>query len=87
MSSPDFLDQPPESTDLTPYDREHIKLYARLLDAMADGAEWREAMEIIFEMDVDSDPGRAERIHAAHLKRARWMTEVGFQHLLVQSRQ
>lgn len=87
MPSQDFLDQPPESPDLTAYDRDHLKLYARLLDAMADGADWREAMEIIFDMDVDSDPGRAERVHAAHLKRARWMTEVGFQHLLKDSRQ
>ena len=28
-----FLDEPPDSETLTTYDREHIKLYMRLLDA------------------------------------------------------
>ncbi|MPR12643.1 DUF2285 domain-containing protein [Microvirga tunisiensis] len=44
----DFLDSPPESEARTDYDRSHIKLYLRLLDAAADGADWREAAEILF---------------------------------------
>ncbi|HEV7285510.1 MAG TPA: DUF2285 domain-containing protein, partial [Kaistia sp.] len=40
---PAFLDAPPSSDTLTTYDREHMKLYLRLLDAEREGADWREA--------------------------------------------
>ena len=43
MIKTDFLNEPPDSAVLTPYDREHMKLYLRLLDAATDGADWREA--------------------------------------------
>ncbi len=42
MASSEFLDAPPDSADLTDYDREHMKLYMRVLDAATDGADWRE---------------------------------------------
>ncbi|MFG1193439.1 DUF2285 domain-containing protein, partial [Xanthobacter flavus] len=35
-----FADAVPTAPELTDYDRGHIKLYARLLDATADGAGW-----------------------------------------------
>ncbi|MFG1193473.1 DUF2285 domain-containing protein, partial [Xanthobacter flavus] len=35
-----FADTAPSASELTDYDRAHIKLYARLLDATADGAGW-----------------------------------------------
>jgi hypothetical protein len=34
-----FLDKPPSGDSLTSYDREHMKLYMRLLDAERDGAD------------------------------------------------
>lgn len=84
MTAPDFLDQPPESATLTDYDRKHLKLYIRLLDAETEGADWREAVTILFGLDPACDPARARRIHETHLTRARWMTEHGYRHLLRQ---
>lgn len=82
MTEADFLDEPPKSAVLTTYDREHMKLYLRLLDAETDGADWREAVQILFGIDPVSDPGRARRIHDAHLARAHWMTEHGYRQLV-----
>jgi hypothetical protein len=78
----DFLDEPPESAVLTTYDREHMKLYLRLLDAATDGADWREAVHILFGLDPECDPDRARRVHDTHLARARWMTTHGYRELV-----
>ncbi|WP_047628538.1 DUF2285 domain-containing protein [Rhizobium sp. WW_1] len=82
MTQTNFLDEPPESAMLTPYDREHMKLYLRLLDAATDGADWREAVHILFGLDPEGDPERARRVHDAHLARARWMTTHGYRELV-----
>ncbi len=82
MASLQFLDAPPDSADLTDYDREHMKLYMRVLDAATDGADWREAVALIFGIDASAEPERAHRVHDSHLARARWMTEHGYRHLL-----
>nr|WP_174167806.1 DUF2285 domain-containing protein [Rhizobium rhizogenes]NTI33399.1 DUF2285 domain-containing protein [Rhizobium rhizogenes] len=82
MTKTDFLDEPPESAVLTTYDREHMKLYLRLLDAAMDGADWREAVHILFGLDPDRDPERARRVHDTHLARARWMTTHGYRELV-----
>jgi hypothetical protein len=39
MPIPEFQDQPPQTPALTDYDRKHLALYARLLDAEEGGAE------------------------------------------------
>lgn len=80
-----FLDEPPVSQTLTSYDREHMKLYMRLLDAERDGADWREAVHVLFGLDPDSDPERSRSIHDAHLARAHWMTEHGYRELVRES--
>jgi hypothetical protein len=82
VSNEDYLDEPPEGSTLTDYDRGHLKLYLRLLDADADGADWREVVQVLFDIDPAADPGRAHHIHETHLTRARWMTEHGYRHLL-----
>ncbi len=82
MSKTDFLDEPPESAALTTYDREHMKLYLRLLDAAADGADWREVVQILFGLDAEREPDRARRVHDSHLARARWMTTHGYRELV-----
>ncbi|TIL65638.1 DNA -binding domain-containing protein [Mesorhizobium sp.] len=82
MASSDFFDAPPDSTELTDYDRSHMKVYMRVLDAAADGADWREAVTVIFGLDPDAEPERARRVHDSHLARARWMTEHGYRQLL-----
>ena len=50
-STPTFLEEPPQGPTLTPYDREHMTLYLRLLDAERDHADWREAVQILFDLD------------------------------------
>jgi hypothetical protein len=82
MTKQDFLDQPPGGAALTAYDRAHVKLYLRLLDADAQGADWAEVVEVLFGICAKSEPERAARIHAAHLARAKWITENGFAELL-----
>ena len=81
-STPTFLDEPPQGPKLTSYDREHMVLYLRLLDAERDGADWREASKILFGLDPDLEPDRCQRVHAAHLARAKWMSESGYRELL-----
>ena len=80
-----LLDEPPFSETLTSYDREHMKLYMRLLDANRDGADWREAVHVLFGLDPEHDPKRCRSIHDAHLARARWMTDRGYRELVRES--
>jgi len=82
-----FLDEPPEGPVLTSYDREHIKLYLRLLDAEAEGADWEEVVEILFGIDLEKEPHRAARVHTRHLARAKWLTENGYRDLIRSSYQ
>ena len=82
MPIPAFKDRPPESDKLTKYDERHLVTYLRLLDAAAEGADWREAISIIFHLDPEQNPTRARTIYDRHLARARWMTEQGYRHLL-----
>lgn len=77
-----FQDRPPDSDRLTAYDESHLAVYIRLLDADAEGADWREAVQIIFGFDPNRDPERARNIHESHLDRARWMTTTGYRDLL-----
>ncbi|PZP43915.1 MAG: DUF2285 domain-containing protein [Agrobacterium fabrum] len=77
-----FDDTAPSDAELTAYDRAHMKLYMRLLDADADGADWSEAVQILFGIDPALEPDRAKHVHDSHLTRARWMTHTGYRHLL-----
>lgn len=77
-----FVDEPPQSTALTDYDREHLVLYLRLLDAAEEGAEWTEVVQVLFGLDPNRDGERARRVHDSHLSRARWMTRHGYDDLL-----
>lgn len=80
--TPSFFDEPPASQTLTAYDREHMALYLRLLDSARDGADWREAVQILFGLDPACDPLRSRHVHDTHLARARWMTEHGYRELI-----
>lgn len=82
MTIPSFQDRPPDSDRLTSYDECHLVLYIRLLDAAAEGADWREAVRILFGLDPDCEPERARIVHDSHLARARWMTTTGYRELL-----
>ena len=78
----DFADTPPENDFVTEYDRRHLKLYARLLDAEADGAPLADIMRVLFGIDAEDEPERARRLHAGHLGRAHWMAENGYRNLI-----
>ena len=82
MSTPPFEDRPPQLDRVSPYDERHLASYVRLLDAEAEGADWREAVAIIFGLDPNNEPARAKIVHDSHLARAHWMTEKGYRHLL-----
>ena len=86
MTQEKFLDEPPHSPALTSYDRTHMKLYLRLLDAETDGADWRAAVSALFGIDPEREPERAQLVHRSHLARARWMTEQGYRQLVGESR-
>lgn len=86
MTQEQFLDEPPQSPALTSYDRAHMKLYLRLLDAETDGADWRDAVSVLFGIDPEREPERAQLVHRSHLSRARWMTEQGYRQLVGESR-
>lgn len=80
--APPIADAPPAANVVTVYDRDHLKLYMRLLDAEAAGASLADVANILLGIDAESEPDRAERVHASHLGRARWMTENGYRDLL-----
>ena len=79
---PDVADVAPSAPTLTTYDQEHVVTYLRLLDADAEGADWREVARIVLHLDPDQEPDRARRTYDSHLTRAKWMTEHGYRHLL-----
>jgi hypothetical protein len=81
MKTPAFEDQPPLTDRVNTYDERHLATYLRLLDAASEGADWREAVQIIFGLDPMKEPDRAKGVYDSHLARARWMTETGYQHL------
>ena len=82
MSTSQFADRAPDISQLTAYDESHLVDYLRLLDAADEGADWREAAACILGVDAATEPRRAKTMHDSHLARARWMTEVGYAHLL-----
>ncbi|MDC7675512.1 DNA -binding domain-containing protein [Asticcacaulis machinosus] len=85
MSRPEYLDDVPDGPALTAYDRTHLKLYMRLLDAEAEGADWREIATHLFGIDANATPGTARTLYDRHLSRARWMSEIGYKQLAISS--
>ena len=79
---PDVADVAPSATILTAYDKDHLVTYLRLLDADAEGADWREVARIVLHIDPDRESDRARHAFYSHLARAKWMTEHGYRHLL-----
>ena len=79
---PDVADTAPSDAVLTAYDQEHMITYLRLLDADAEGADWREVARIALHLDPEHEPDRARRAFDSHLSRAKWMTVHGYRHLL-----
>lgn len=82
MTTPAFDDRPPADDRLSDYDERHYATYLRLLDADAEGADWREVVAVVFGIDPAREPKRARIVHRSHLARARWMTRTGYRQLL-----
>ncbi|HLG90345.1 MAG TPA: DUF2285 domain-containing protein [Alphaproteobacteria bacterium] len=81
---PDIADDVPWADGITAYDEGHLSIYLRLLDASADNASVEDMARIVFEIDPVREPERARHVVESHLRRARWMTETGYRHLLRQ---
>jgi predicted GNAT family N-acyltransferase len=79
---PDVADSAPSDSVLTAYDKEHLVTYLRLLDADAEGADWREVARIVLHLDPEQESDRSRRVFESHLSRAKWMTENGYRHVL-----
>lgn len=71
---PDVGDMAPSATVLTGYDQEHLVTYLRLLDADAEGVDWREVARLVLHIDPERETDRARRSFESHLSRAKWMT-------------
>jgi hypothetical protein len=65
--NPDLADTAPSDSVLTVYDEEHTITYLRLLDADAEGADWREVARIVLHLDPEHDSDRARRVFDSHL--------------------
>ena len=81
LLDPDVADTAPTDPGLTVYDEEHIITYLRLLDAEAQGADWRKVVRVVLHLDPEHETDRARRAFDSHLSRAKWMTEHGYRHL------
>lgn len=82
MPTSELLDEPPWSQFVTVYDEVHFELYAQLLDADAAGIDCDEIVERFLKIDMANSARCGRDILNSHLKRARWMTEVGYKQLL-----
>ncbi len=82
---PKIAEEAPTAPALTNYDFELLICYMRLLDAEADGADWREVARIVLKIDPDREYARAKRMYETHLARARWMTTHGYRYLLTEA--
>lgn len=73
----------PDDATVTDYDRQCAAVYLRLLDAEADGADWKEVAQVVLGVDPDKDAEFAETMHRSHLARAHWLRDGGYKDLLM----
>ena len=52
-------DEAPDGPSITSYDELHFTHSLRLLDANAEGADWREVTQIVLGIDSSKEPDRA----------------------------
>jgi hypothetical protein len=80
--TPNVADVVVWSDQITPYDEQLFLTYARLLDADAENADWRDVARIILLLDPEENPERARRCWQTHLDRAKWVATTGYQQLI-----
>jgi len=73
------------SNHITLYDQRHFITYARLLDAEAEEADWRDVARVVLRLDPDAEPERARRCWQMHLDRAKWIATTGVRQLIAQA--
>ncbi|SJM31856.1 DNA -binding domain-containing protein [Mesorhizobium delmotii] len=74
-------DEVPWSESLTSYDRQHFKIYLRILDACADNASLEEMADLILGIDPAREPVRARQAVRSHIDRANWIVTTGYKEL------
>jgi len=72
---PQLVDVAPVGPTVTSYDEEHITTYLRVLNAVQDGADWRDVSRTVLHVDPDHDVERARQTFDSHFARAKWMTQ------------
>jgi hypothetical protein len=65
----------PSGPEVVEYDRQHLALYAALLEAADVGGPWQDAAVTLMQLDVTE--ARAEECWRSHLERARWIIGEG----------
>ncbi|MBV2147520.1 hypothetical protein KRZ98_04365 [Sphingobium sp. AS12] len=73
------LDREAPRGDVVLYDRQHLLIYAELLDADDAGLMWRDGATAILGVDPDVNPDFARCCWQSHLARARWIIGDGLQ--------
>jgi hypothetical protein len=81
-TEPPVVDTAPSDSQMTDYDRAHLRTYLRLLDAAAEGADWAEAAQIVLGIDPLAEPDRARRVYETHFARALWLSQHGYREFL-----
>ena len=80
-----FADMAPTDRAFTVYDEAHLVDYLRLLDAKAEGADWKEVAGIVLHRDPVGDEFRTRRCWQSHLERAQWLSREGYKRILEQA--
>ena len=82
---PKVDDEAPCAAEITRYDQEHFVTYARLLDAEAERANWRDVVRLVLRRNPDTEPTLSRRCWQSHLDRARWIATAGYQQLVTRA--
>ena len=76
-----LIEPAPNGDVVTDYDRAHLQLYIRLLDARSAGTSSDDMCRFILEIDPISEPDNSQKLLESHLERADWMSSVGFRQI------
>jgi len=68
----------PHADEVTEYDRKNAYLFGLMLQAEADGATPRYLAGLLFDIDADRYPVRAQSVVRSHLARAHWLQDNAF---------
>jgi len=82
FKQPGIAAEPPESGNITAYDRSHFATYLSLLYAAGEGQSYLDMARNILMIDPEKQPHRAHQAVESHLRRARWLAGSGYHSLL-----